>query len=76
MMSHGKREKLRNQGNFFKVYIMRIKKERPGIISEKINPESDMSLWRSGRRGLTSEVSNQIMDQVAIDMNNSWRNRE
>ena len=47
MMSHGKREKLRNQGKFFKVYIMRIKKERPGIISEKINPESDMSLWRS-----------------------------
>ena len=52
-----------------------IKKERHGIISDKINPESYMSLWRSGRMGSTSEVPNQVMDKFAIDMNYRWRKR-
>ena len=68
MMSDGKMEKIINCGNIFKGYIP--------IISDKINPESDMGLWRSGRRGSTSEVSNQSLDQVVIDMNNMWRNRK
>ena len=50
MTLDGKTSKLRNYDNFFKTYLKRIKKERPGIIQEKINPESDTSLWRSGRR--------------------------
>ena len=51
MIPDRKRAKLSDYSNFFKAYLTRIKKERPGIISDKIKPESDMSLWRSGRRG-------------------------
>ena len=69
-------DNLRYYDNFFKLYLTGIKKERPGIILDKVKPESDMSLWRSGIRGSTSEVSNQILDQVAIDMNNRWRKRK
>ena len=53
MSSDEKRAKLSDYDNMLKEYLTRIKKERPGIISEKINLESDTSLWRSGRRDST-----------------------
>ena len=43
---------------------------------EKINQESDISIWLSVRGGLTSEVSNKSLDQFAIDMNSRWMKRE
>ena len=46
-----KRTKVSNYNNFFKEYLKRIKKESPGIISDKIIPESDISIWISGSRG-------------------------
>ena len=53
MSSDEKRAKLSDYDNMLKEYLTRIKKERPEIISEKINLESDTSLWRSGRRDST-----------------------
>ena len=45
-----KRERIIIHNNLFKGYLPIIKKERPGIIPEKINPESDTSPWISGRK--------------------------
>ena len=73
MRLDGKSANLSDYKNLFKACLTRINKD---IISDKTIPESDMSLWISGRRASTSELSNQIMDQVAIDMNNRWRKRE
>ena len=70
------RSKLNDIDNLFKTHLMMIKKEISGIIPEKINPESDTSMWISGRRGSASEVPKQSLDQVAIDMNKIWRKRE
>ena len=60
----------------FKGYLTRIKKYSPWIISDKINQESDMILWRSGRRGYKYEVINQSLDQLTIYMKNMWRKRK
>ena len=35
-----------------------------------------MSIWISGGRSSSSEVSNQSLDRVAIDIDNIWRNRQ
>ena len=51
MRSNWKTTKISNFGNMLKGYLTSIKKETPGIISDKINPESDMGIWISGRRG-------------------------
>ena len=53
-----------------------MKEEFPALIPANVYPLVDMRLWRSGRRGSTTEVTNQALDQVAIDMNNRWRKRE
>ena len=68
MMPDGKGAKLSNYDNFFKAFLTRVKKESPSIILEKINPESDMGIKRSERRILITEVSDQILDQVAKDI--------
>ena len=73
---NGKRGKISDYDGMFKEYMDRVKDEFPGLIPDNVNPLLDMSLWRSGRRGSTTEVSNQKLDQVAIDMNNRWRKRE
>jgi hypothetical protein len=72
----GRRGKISDYDGLFKDYMDRVKDEFVGLIPENVNPLVDMSLWRSGRRGSTTEVSNQGLDQVAIDMNNRWRKRE
>ena len=54
MIPDGKRAKLQDYDNLFKTYMTRIKKGITGVISEKINPESDIHLWISGNRGSTS----------------------
>ena len=56
MRPYMKIAKLSDYGTLFNAYLARIKKERPGITFYKIDSESDISLWISGRRGLTSEV--------------------
>ena len=73
---NGGKGKLADYDGMFKEYMDRVKDEFPGLIPDNVNPLLDMSLWRSGRRGSTTEVSNQNLDQVAIDMNNRWRKRE
>ena len=72
----GRKGKIADYDGMFKEYMERVKDEFPGLIPDYVNPLLDMSLWRSGRRGSTTEVSNQNLDQVAIDMNNRWRKRE
>ena len=76
MKTDERKARLSDYEKLFKGYLTRIKKERHEIISEKINTESDTCLWRPGRKVLVSEVSNQSLDEVAIDMNNRWSKRE
>ena len=61
IMPYGKISKLRDYNNLFNTHLTRTNKEITRIVSEKTNPESGVSLWRSGRRGSTSEVMNQIL---------------
>ena len=56
MRPYAKIAKLSDYCTLFNEYLTRNNKERPGITLYKIDPESDTSIWISGRRGLTSEV--------------------
>ena len=75
MIPDGKISKFSDYNDLFKMYLVRMNKERPIIISEKVNLEKYISIWRSGRRGSTPELPTQGFDQVYIDMVNRWRNR-
>jgi hypothetical protein len=72
----GRRGKLSDYDALFKDYMDRVKDEYARLVPKNVNPLVYMSLWQSGHWGSTTEVSNQGLDQVAIDMNNPWRKRE
>lgn len=72
----GKREKFVDWDDAYKHYMARVQEETLNIIPETVDVVKDMSLWRSGRRGSTTDVSNAELDPVAIDANNRWRRRE
>ena len=42
------------------------------MIPKNVDPFVDLSFCHSVIRGLTSEVSNKMLDLVYIDMNNRW----
>ena len=47
-----------------------------GVILERFNIGTDISLWILGRLGLMAEVSNNNLEKVEIDMNNCCRKIE
>jgi hypothetical protein len=52
-----------------------VKTHFKGVISPSTEVE-DFSLWRSGRRGATTEAHNQGVPQSIIDLMGRWRSRE
>ena len=52
-----------------------VKTHFKGVISQSTEVE-DFSLWRSGRRGATTEAHNQGVPQSVIDLMGRWRSRE
>jgi hypothetical protein len=53
----------------------RVRDAYPKIISKSIDT-SDFSLWRSGRRGATTEAMNRNIDGDTMDLVGRWRKRE
>ena len=47
-----------------------------GLIPDDVDIGEDMSLWKSMRRGSTTEVLKKGLDTSVIETNNRWRKRE
>ena len=67
--------KLAQYDPLFKDYMTKVKDKFPGVIPEKCDPLAEFSLWRSGRRGSTTEAGNQKVGADVIEMNNRWRKK-
>lgn len=72
----GRRGKVADYDARFHAAMLEVKERYPGVLPENVDPAADMSLWRSGRRGSTTEVQNKDLDPIYLNMNNRWRRKE
>ena len=71
----GRPRKLSYYDPFLLERLDEVKTHFKGVISQA-TPVEDFSLWRSGRRGATTEAHNQGVPQSIIDLMGRWRTRE
>jgi hypothetical protein len=71
----GRPRKLSYYDPFLLELLDEVKTHFKGVISQA-TPVEDFSLWRSGRRGATTEAHNQGVPQSIIDLMGRWRTRE
>lgn len=57
----------------FHYILRRVQAERPHVLSQDVNIESEFSVRRSLRRGSTTEAGNVFLPQDVIEVNNRWR---
>lgn len=55
--------------------LERVQKRWPSVIAESVKVESEYSMFRSCRRGATSEAQNVNLPQATIEANNRWRKK-
>ena len=60
----------------FKQWLVVLKDARPGLIPDRVDPMEDMSLRRSGRRAVTTEVQNNGLSKPKLEMHNRWKKVE
>lgn len=71
----GTKGRICDYDGLFKNLIAEVKLKHPEVISKGIEPE-DFSLWRSGRRGATTEATIKEVDTKVIELINRWRSKE
>lgn len=74
--SNGRQAKLRDYDDDFRGLVKDTCLAQPGTLPPSVDVDEDISLWRSLRRGSTTEVGNRSLAPECIDMNNRWRKRE
>ena len=72
---NGTRGKLSDYDDLFKEILGEVKEQGDGLIPDATEVD-DFSLWRSGRRGSTTETSNKNVDIQVIELVNRWRSKE
>ncbi len=60
----------------FKQWLVVLKDSRPGLIPARVDPMEDMSLRRSGRRAVTTEVQNNGLGKAKLELHNRWKKVE
>ena len=73
--SQGRRRKFGFYDPFFLEMLSRARGSRPGCMDPIVELE-DFSLWRSGRRGATTEAGNQKVSGHVIDLMGRWQQKE
>ena len=53
-----------------------VQERRPDLIPESLEVREEYGVFRSFRRGATTEASNMRLRKPTIDLNNSWRKQE
>ena len=57
----------------FHSVLLEVQRRFPNAIPDSVNVIEDYSVYRSLRRGATSEAQNEGIDQTVIESNNRWR---
>ena len=73
--AYGKRRRLKYYEPLLQEVLEKVKIHFPHAI-DKVTEIEDFSLWRSMRRGATTEAANQSIDQHVIDLMGRWRKKE
>ena len=71
----GQKGKMSDYDGMFKELLTLVKLNHPKVMPDSIKIE-DFSLWRSGRRGATTEATNRNVDTKVIEAINRWRRKE
>ena len=69
------RGKIGDYDNMFKNYLRRVQQRYPKVVLPSLEIE-DFGLWRSARRGDTTEATMNEIDEMIIELINRWRTRE
>ena len=72
----GRQARLRDYDDDFRGLVKDAWASVLDLIPASVDVDEDISLWRSLRRGSTTEVGNQELRPDYIEMNNRWRKRE
>jgi len=72
----GRQARLRDYDDDFRGLVKDAWASVPDLLPASADVDEDISLWRSLRRGSTTEVGNQELRPDYIEMNNRWRKRE
>jgi hypothetical protein len=73
--AQGKRRRFGFYDPLFLEMLTRARSSRPECMDQVVELE-DFSLWRSGRRGATTEAGNQKVSAHVIDLMGRWRQKE
>ncbi|KAL7468881.1 hypothetical protein ACHAXS_009127 [Conticribra weissflogii] len=71
----GTRARLGDYDELFRAYLQRVQEEKPSVLPPTMDV-ADFSLWRSGRRGATTEATVNGVDVTVIELINRWRKKE
>jgi hypothetical protein len=71
----GARVKFGRYDTLFRALIDQAQERHPRLIPETVETE-DFSLWRSPRRGVVLETTNQDVSEKVIELINRWRKKE
>jgi hypothetical protein len=69
------RARISDYDDLFRDYLRRVQQKYPKVIPASMEIQ-DFGLWRSGRRGATTEATHNLVDEKIIELINRWRKRE
>jgi hypothetical protein len=69
------RARISDYDDLFRDYLGRVQQKYPKVIPGSMNIQ-DFGLWRSCRRGATTEATHNLVDDMIIELINRWRKRE
>jgi hypothetical protein len=69
----GKRMSIAEMDEYLHVVLLEVQRQFPRILSDTINVQDEFSVYRSLRRGATSEAQNAQIPKEVIEANNRWR---
>ena len=72
----GRKGRISDYDPDFKDALVRLKASRPNLFPASLDPQRDMSLRRSGRRGSNTEATNVNLEDKYIKLVNRWRKFE
>jgi hypothetical protein len=69
----GKRMSIAEMDEHLHVVLLEVQRQFPLVLSDTVNVQDEFSVYRSLRRGATSEAQNAQIPKEVIEANNRWR---
>jgi hypothetical protein len=70
---NGKRMSIAEMDDYLHDVLLEVQRQFPRVLSDTVNVQEEFSVYRSLRRGATSEAQNAQIPKEVIEANNRWR---